>query len=257
MEAGDYGNGYRYVRMREDRDEKIVVIPGVNDEMARSVSYPLLLRYHFRGLKDYSTVVVSRNQDESEDTEEMAEQYRKVMEEEGPAHVLGVSMGGMIAQHLAVRSERVKKLIIGCSGVKISDYGDEVIAGWLELLERERYAYLYSDVIEKTMRGRRKHLYSRMASRYGKGSSEDRASDIMRALEACRQHDTSSKAQKIENKTLVIGGRRDDFFTPEIVNSTSSVIGAETKYLEGGHASFVQNSSDFHDKVLRFLSKSG
>ena len=52
MEAGRYQNGYEYVKMRKNTSKrKILVIPGLNNEMIRTTRYPLYLRYHYRGLK--------------------------------------------------------------------------------------------------------------------------------------------------------------------------------------------------------------
>lgn len=258
MEAGRYGNGYSYVRMGDRRNDKILVIPGVNDEMIRSTSYPLFLRYHFRGLLDhYRVVVASRKEglESGKTVEEMAEEYREILEEEGKCHVLGVSLGGMIAQQLANRTEKIDKMVLGLTAAELGEKGSDLIKYWIKLLEEDREKEFYKQVIHDTFKGPEKHLYSVLARQFGGRVSSPPKSDLITVCEACLEHDASEALGRIENETLFIGAEHDQFFPKGKIEPTAEKIGAEIKYIQGGHAAFYQKHSQFHEKVLRFLDR--
>lgn len=255
MEAGTYENGYEYVKLRENKDEKLLVIPGLNDEMIRSTDYPLMLKYHFRGMKDYQVVVASRKRGLDSDitTEDMAEDYREIVKEEGECHVLGISMGGMIAQHLVTKTDKIDKLVIGFSSDKLGTGGIEAIEKWIGMLETGQIGRFYSNVVKDTFTGLHRSFLRLPAAGLGKRVSRPPTSDLIACSKACLKHDTSSKISDIENDTMFIGGTRDQFFPREVIESAASKIGAETKYMKGGHSAFYQHSSKFHDKAQKFL----
>lgn len=255
MEAGTYENGYEFVRLREDRDEKILVIPGLNDEMIRSTDYPLMLKYHFRGLNDYQLIVASRKRGLDNDitTEEMAEDYREIVDEEGECHVVGISMGGMIAQHLVRKTEKVDKLVLAFSSEKLGPEGVVTIENWIEMLEENQMKKFYSNVVKDTFTGLHRSLLRLPASTMAKRISRPPTSDLIACSKACLKHDTSSEVSKIDNDALFVGATRDQFFPRNVIESAASKMNAETKYVKGGHSAFYQHSSRFHDKVQKFL----
>lgn len=256
MERGRYENGYEYTKIGEGR-KKLLVIPGLNDEMIRSNRYPLYLKYHFRSFKDREIVIATRKQDleEEKTTEEMAEDYREIIKEEGKCDVLGISMGGMIAQHLVRKTDKVEKLILGFTGPKLGKEGQEKIEYWIDLLEKEKFGKFYSQVALDTFTGFRKPLYRVVALGLWKEFKRPLTSDLITCAKACLEHDTSSHISEIENETMIIGGTKDYFFPQPMISEMADKIGAECRYISGGHAAFKQNSSDFYDHVQRFLRK--
>lgn len=254
METGVYSNGYEYVRIGDAR-KKLLVIPGLNDEMMRSTRYPLYLKYHFRSFKNREIIVASRKEGlEDTSTEEMAEAYKEIIEEEGKCDVLGISMGGFIAQHLATKTDKIEKLVIGFSGVKLGKGGQRKIRKWINLLERGEMGRFYSQVVKDSFAGFKTPFYRLTASAFWKKLNRPPTSDLISCAEACLKHDTSMKAGEIENETLIVGGTRDDFFPQDVISETGEKIGAETRFVSGRHAAFQQNASEFHDHVRRFLN---
>lgn len=258
MEAGKYQNGYEYVKMGNNTSKrKILVIPGLNDEMIRATRYPLYLRYHYRGLQNRQIIVASRKEGLSQDitTREMAKHYKQIIDEEGSCNVLSVSMGGFIAQHLATETDKIEKLVLGFTGMKLGEAGRTKIKDWIELLKEDKTARFYREVARDTFSGIRRPLYKITGTAFWKKFSRPPEEDLIACAEACLEHDTTSEASKIETDTMMIGGRKDDFFPKNVISETSQKIGAETRYIDGRHAAFQQNSSEFHDEARRFFDR--
>jgi len=256
MDAGVYDNGYRYVRIGSGR-KKLLIIPGLNDEIIRATAYPIWLKYHLRGFKNTEILIVSRKEglDSDVTTEDLADDYREILEEEGNCDVLGISLGGMIAQHLATKTDNVEKLVLGFSGTKLSQNGKDKINNWVKLVEKNKKRKFYSKVAKDTFGGLSKHLYSFTGSIAHREIVSPPSSDFKACARASIEHDTSMKVSEIENDTLVIGAVDDDFFPENIISHTAERIGGSSRFISGRHAAFIQNSSEFHDRVNRFLDR--
>jgi len=68
----------------------------------------------------------------------MAADIECVMDAEGieSAHVMGYSLGGVLAQVLAIRSpHRVRSLVLASTACRVKDWRREVLAEWAQLIE--------------------------------------------------------------------------------------------------------------------------
>ncbi|MEL7512597.1 MAG: alpha/beta hydrolase, partial [Cyanobacteria bacterium J06554_3] len=98
-----------------------IILPGLSDGLKTVKKQAILLSFYYRQFsKDFRVYVFSRkNELEREcSTRTMAKDQNAALEKLGieQAYVMGVSQGGMIAQHLAIHfPNRVKKLVIGVS----------------------------------------------------------------------------------------------------------------------------------------------
>ncbi|MFB6180398.1 MAG: alpha/beta fold hydrolase [Candidatus Nanohalobium sp.] len=257
MKAGTYSNGYEYIKIREHKDKQILYIPGLNDEMIRMTDYPVILNYYMRGLKDYQVTVVSRKRglEDEVSTEDMAKAYKQVLREEGDSHVIGVSMGGMIAQHLAEKSPHVQKMVLGFSGPKLGKGGRKKIEKWINLLEKKEISRFYREMIKDTFSGISRPLAQVALPILHPIISRPSTEDLIKCSEACLEHDTSAEISGISNDVLLVGSRRDDFFPEEMVRKTAERVGGETKFVEGRHGAFFQKHSQFHQNAVKFLNR--
>ncbi|MEM9448853.1 MAG: alpha/beta hydrolase [Cyanobacteria bacterium P01_E01_bin.6] len=116
------------------------------------------------------------------------------------AHVFGVSMGGAIAQHLALSHEsKVNRLILGCTTADTEGLGalsPEALAQPLGgLLFTPEYLEAHDTEIE---------AFIEDVSPYHSGPLA-----LLRQLYAMGTHDTKSELDSISHETLVITGDRD------------------------------------------------
>jgi len=193
--------------------------------------------------------------------EQMADDALAVLDAAGVdrAHILGVSMGGAIAQHIALRApDRVRSLILAstwCSKnpwlQRIAETGRVIMeAGGREATTRATMLWLFTP---KFVLDRDPFVQQieQMALEFAMHPEI-----FERQREACLQHDVRDQLAALDIPTRVMCGRRDIFLPPELSEELAAAIpGAELVFIEGGHAYQLESFEEFNQTVLEFLAK--
>jgi pimeloyl-ACP methyl ester carboxylesterase len=171
--------------------------------------------------------------------------------------LLGISMGGMIAQEFAVaHQDKLSCLILGCTTFG----GPEAIPPSREILN----AILAGpDADEKTRRLQEQALFcdDTIANRrdvitaYAEARGRFPIPQTSLALQAAalRGHDTANRLQQIQTPTLVITGTEDRLIPPENSRLIAERIpGATLQKLPGGHLFMVEYPDAFNRTVIEF-----
>ena len=178
------------------------------------------------------------------------------------AHVCGASMGGMIAQELALRHpERVLTLGLHCTTAGIDAYGrfliDTLIAvkarGSLEEYVRAVMPWI---LCRKTMVERPEFVrfWIDRALAYPYPTTLE---GLVRQADAIRSHDTLARLGEIRVPTLITTGTEDILVPP----ASSCVLharipGSELVTLpDAGHLHFIEQAEAFNRINLEFLTK--
>jgi 3-oxoadipate enol-lactonase len=180
------------------------------------------------------------------------------------AHVLGVSLGGMIAQEIALRHpERVARLVLACTspGGEASERPSrEVLAAFArtpgadpgEELSRT-IPYLYTERYRREHPGEIAAFVQRRLRR--PAPAEAHAFQLAAAV----GHAAADRLSVIGAPTLVITGTGDRVVPP--VNSrriAARIPGARLVLLPGApHRLFAENAEAFNREVLSFLLEGG
>lgn len=195
-------------------------------------------------------------------TAEMTEDAIALMDalETKQAHVLGLSMGGLIAQELAIsHPDRVKSLILATTAAKLPHRARGIIDVWNrminagvdpEIVFREQFLWVFTERFladESRVSGFVKMFLSNPNPPTQRGFAGQAA--------ACLSHDTRSRLSRINVPTLVLVGREDIFFPVPVCEELARAIpGARLAVLEGGgHAFATEISVDFNRTVVEFL----
>ena len=163
------------------------------------------------------------------------------------AHVLGISMGGMIAQELALaHPERIRTLALGCTycggpgSVRASEeVWTRVIAagrsGDRELVLRTMWEINVSAAFSAEEPQRERFVERALRRRVAVAVIEQQA-------RAASAHDTSSRLGEIELPTLVIHGTEDQMIPVGNGHMIAQLIpGARLEILDGvGHMFFLE-----------------
>ncbi|MEA2313933.1 MAG: hypothetical protein QOI03_625 [Solirubrobacteraceae bacterium] len=160
------------------------------------------------------------------------------------AHVLGISMGGMIAQEFALaHPERVRTLALGCTycggGGELTS--PQVLQRLTEAMasgDRMRALRTGFEVnLSPTARNERElfELYLAIAAERAVAVPV-----IMAQMQACMAHDTSARLSRLQMPTLVIHGTEDEMLPVSNGRMIASHIpGSRLEILDGvGHLFF-------------------
>lgn len=176
------------------------------------------------------------------------------------AHVLGVSLGGMIAQEVALRHPgRVDRLVLACTtpGGEISVRpSPEALAAFArapggdrESELRRTVPFLYSG---RFQREHPEEIEAFIARRLAASSSEE---GYAAQLSAAVGHSAGDRLREIRSPTLVITGSADLLVPP--VNSeriAARIPGAKLVRIPGApHRLFAENAEAFNREVLDYL----
>lgn len=177
------------------------------------------------------------------------------------AHVVGVSMGGMIAQHLALRyPERVRTLVLACTtpgGALAASPSPEVLAafqaGGQEPDPRKAaelgFMYMYTD---EFIAGNRERLLERAESLAHLRPPEV---GLRGHLQAVMGHDTLGRLHEIRVPTLVITGDADPLVPPQNSRLIAERIpGARLVEFPGlKHGFFLEAADRVNRTIVEFV----
>lgn len=238
----------------------LVMLPGLGDGLktVKGTALPMALMYRAY-TQAYTVYMFSRRNHlpDGYSTREMARDLKDAMDTLGieKADLVGVSMGGMIAQHFAADyPERTGKLVLVVTSAAPNPILSQSVNEWISLARHGRHiAFMNSNV---------RRMYSDAYYRKNrwlipaiglltKPKSYDR---FFVQAASCLAHDATKQLPLITVPTLVIGGDKDQALGADASRDIARAIPrAKLKmYEEWGHGLY-EEAKDFHHIVLKFL----
>jgi len=179
------------------------------------------------------------------------------------AHIMGISMGGMISQYLALKApERVASLILGCTSLSVrgKNYtppAPEVMEYMLpqeQMSKREITRQSLGVNLTKKWRETHPEEFERVIDQCSSGTRKVKG--ILLQYQALSKHDLSEKGHLIQHKTLIVHGDEDELLP---YGNAQYMVGklpnAKLYTMHGvGHMFWVMRPADTPIIVKSFLS---
>ena len=238
----------------------LVMLPGLGDGLrsVKGTALPMAFTYRVFA-KDFTVYAFSRKNalPEGYTTKEMAADQAASLEQLGiqKADVLGVSMGGMIAQYLAIDyPEKVGRLILTVTSARPNPVQTESIGEWVSCAKRgDHTAFMDSNVrrIYSEAYYRKNRWLVPIMGKLTKPKSYDR---FFIQANACLKHRAYENLHQIQAPTLVIGGEKDNVLGGDASREIAAQIpGAELRmYEQWGHGLY-EEAKDVNQTILNFL----
>ncbi len=238
----------------------LVLLPGLGDGLktVRGMALPLAFLYR-RFARDFRVLVLSRKMPlaEGSTTLDMAEDVARALKQLGEerAAVVGVSMGGMIAQHLAIgHPELVEQLVLVATCPCPNPILEEAVDSWMDMARRGDHRALMVDNGRRIYSDSYLKKYGWMFPVAALFSKPRSYRQFLIMAQACREHDAQAGLASIQAPTLVVGGERDKALGGDPSRALAAHIpDAQLKmYAQYGHGCY-EEAPDFQQTLLEFL----
>lgn len=184
-----------------------------------------------------------------------------------PAHIIGHSLGGFMAIHIAAKHPDLVKTLTLCSTA-----AKQVEAGVQYL--RNRIALIDAQPSNEATTANRADIIAVMDKLYALESLLDTsfveeiithetsnkypqsASSFKRQAQACLTHDASTLLDQISCRTLIITGEKDKYYTPELAYDLASKIESSQAVVipDAAHMIQIEQPEFFCVTLNKFLA---
>lgn len=174
-----------------------------------------------------------------------------------PAHVVGLSMGGSIAQELALLApERVRSLVLVSAFARVEPRLHELLLAWRAIYPRVPVAAFQQQANTWLFSWR---FFERPGAAAGVIAYAERQSPppdwFIAQIDASLTHDTAARLPALTLPTLVISGAEDALAPPRLGRDLAARI-PNTRFVEiaeAGHSVNLEQQRAFNEAVMAFV----
>src|SRR5450755_317688 len=224
-------------KLEGDGDETIVLINGLADDLETwafqmddflAAGYQVL-RFDFLGITDF--------------------------------HLMGVSMGGMIAQEYALAyGSDLRSATFGCTYAAPGPFCSRMFAMWADLAPVLGVPFIMRDV---TLWAFTVPFFEQREAELAQFEQAMRYLDMpvhayLAQLAVIQQHDTTARLGQITTPALVLAGEEDILIPVSLSRRLQEgIAGSEFTTTPGGHACLWEHPAQFNQAVLAFIKRHG
>jgi pimeloyl-ACP methyl ester carboxylesterase len=246
-----------YLRFGKETGEKLVILPGLALKSVMGSAEGIQAAYAPLA-RDYDVYLFDHIREEPEGYT-IADMARDILAAFdglglGKVHLMGVSMGGMVAQTIALSApQRVRSLIL-CSTALDTEHSDPaVLSRWKKLAEERNTRGLTEAFGESVYTPAFFEQYRDVILASGEGASEQDYRNFLISLEAVRGFTVRSRAGEITCPVLVLGAGEDRVLGPEAAPELAEALHAASFIYEGRGHGVYDEAPDYLSRINDFL----
>ena len=259
MKTGTIGN-IDYISFGSGA-KNLVLLPGLGDSLRsiQDTAVPMSVAYR-SFTREYTVYVFGRrhNLPKGSTTRDMARDISAAMEalEIYKADVIGVSMGGMISQWLAIDYPSiVNKLVLVVTSAKPNAVLSESLNEWMDLARRNDHTAFMESNLRRIYSEEYCEKYKWLVPFLGKFTQPKSYDRFFVHAHACFEHNAADHLHRISAPTLVVGGEQDIALDGDASRQIAAAIPNAVlhMYQNLGHGLYDE-AKDFQHLVLDFLT---
>ncbi len=196
------------------------------------------------------------------DLEQMARDAVAALDAEGieRAHVMGASMGGVIAQIVAVRQpDRVRSLTLACTACRHHEWRRELLAEWAEEVSAHGMQSMASDGLRWLVGPRLQRRFGMWINVLARLILSMPAEPFVSQLQAILNmtDEVRFELDNLDVPTLVITGSQDALTPVGDAEEIAELIPGSRLVIVSGaaHGVMAEAPNAYNDTVLRFLAE--
>jgi 3-oxoadipate enol-lactonase len=249
-------------KLEGEGDETIVLVNGLADDLETWVfQMEDLLGAGYRVLRfDNRGVGQSSAPPGPYTTKLFADDAKALVDELGlrDFHLVGVSMGGMIAQEYAIAyGSDLRSLTLACTYAAPGPFCSRMFAMWADLAPKLGVPFVMRDVTlwaftVPFFEEREEELKEFEAAMADLPQPLDA---YLAQLSSIRTHDCTDRLGEISAPTLVLAGEEDILIPVRLSRRVhDGIAGSQWKTTKGGHACVWEHPSEFNGALLEFVN---
>lgn len=177
-------------------------------------------------------------------------------------HLVGASMGGSIAQQVALRaSERLASLSLLCTFHSVDPAMRAATRAWAEIyraVPREKFIRAWFPMIySRKFQTEHPEMVEKLMQFTIDNPDAADADAIDRQTGAVLSHNSTERLKEIETPTLVMCGRVDNLTPPVVAREIAAAIPTAklTTYPDTGHAFFIEKAEEVSADLKAFFAE--
>ena len=243
--------------------KNLVLLPGLGDSLRsiQDTAVPMSVAYRSFS-REYTIYVIGRrhNLPDGSGTRDMAKDIAAALEqlEVYKADVMGISMGGMIAQWIAIdHPALVNRLVLVATSAEPNPVLTEALNEWMDYARRNDHTAFWDSNFRRIYTEEYYEKYKKLIPVMELVIHDQEYDRFFVHAHACFEHCAAPYLHQITVPTLVIGGERDAALGGEASRKIAAAIpnAGLHMYEEYGHGLY-EEAKDFQRLVLDFLTAS-
>lgn len=257
------GTTIHYQTFGRHNGEPVILVQGLGADSGSWLMqrFPFGARYRCIA-PDNRGVGRSDKPDGPYDLEVMAQDILATMDAEGieSAHFVGVSMGGILSQIIAVRNpERVRSLTLACTACRHHQWRVDLLENWAEMARTKGMRQFFGEGVRWIVGSRSFRRFWPAMRLFGPVAFDASADAFVAQIDAILSMDDNLRAElgSISVPTLVLVGSQD-ILTPmgDSEELAALIPGARLAVVRGGaHGFMVERVGAFNSTILDFLAE--